>query len=87
MTYKFTDVAVNPHMMRDIWATEYIKATRDIAGAAYILGNTVEVVLKHYAHLLDADAEARASQWLSQAISSGQSPLQVEDGVSRESSW
>jgi hypothetical protein len=77
MTYKFTDVAVNPHMIRDIWATEYIKATRDIAGAAYMLGNTVEVVLKHYAHLLDADAEARAGQWLSHTIISSQSPSPV----------
>jgi site-specific recombinase XerC len=63
-TYKFEGVAVNPHTIRDIWATEYIKATRDFAGAAYMLGNTVEIVLKHYAHLLDADAEERAISWL-----------------------
>jgi hypothetical protein len=64
MTWKFGGVAVNPHMIRDIWATEYIKSTRDIIGAAYMLGDTVETVLKYYAHLLDADAEERAVQWL-----------------------
>jgi Phage integrase family len=63
-TWKFTGIAVNPHMIRDIFATEYIKATKDIAGAAYMLGNTVAVVMKHYAHLLDADAERQARTWL-----------------------
>jgi hypothetical protein len=63
-TWKFTGIAVNPHTIRDIWATEYIKSTRDIAGAAYMLGNTVQIVLKHYAHLLDAEAEQRATNWL-----------------------
>jgi hypothetical protein len=64
MTWKFSGVPVNPHMICDIWATEYTKSTRDIIGAAYMLGNTVEMVLKYYAHLLDADAEERAVQWL-----------------------
>jgi integrase len=64
LTYKFTGVAVNPHMIRDIWATEYIKSTRDITGAAYMLGNTEQIILRHYAHLLDAEAEQKATQWL-----------------------
>jgi site-specific recombinase XerC len=63
-TWAFNGVAVNPHMLRHIWATEYIKSTHDIIGAAYMLGDTVQTVLKHYAHLLDADAEVRAMQWL-----------------------
>jgi hypothetical protein len=68
-TWKFSGVAVNPHTIRDIWATEYIKNTRDIIGAAYMLGDKVETVLKHYAHLLDADAETRAVQWLASHLS------------------
>lgn len=64
ITWKFTGIALHPHLIRDIWATEYIKATRDIAGAAYMLGDTVQIVLKHYAHLLDAEAEQRATSWL-----------------------
>jgi hypothetical protein len=63
-TWKFSGVRMNPHLIRDIWATEYIKSTRDLIGAASRLGDTVESVLRHYAHLLDADAESRASDWL-----------------------
>lgn len=73
-TYKFTGIAVNPHTIRDIWATEYIKATKDIVGAAYMLGNTVEVVLKHYAHLLDAEAEVRARAWLTEHLALSEAP-------------
>jgi integrase len=59
ITFKFGGVAVNPHMFRHIWATEYIKMTKDVAGTAQWLGNTPAVVMKHYAHLLDADAAKR----------------------------
>lgn len=58
-TYAYTGVAVYPHLIRDIWATSYIKATGDFIGAAKRLGDTVETVMKHYAHLLDDDAEAK----------------------------
>jgi hypothetical protein len=58
-TYVYSGVAVHPHLIRDIWATSYIKATRDFIGAAKRLGDTVETVMKHYAHLLDDDAEAK----------------------------
>lgn len=59
-TYAYTKVAVNPHLIRDIWATTYIKKTGDLAGAAKRLGDTIGTVLDHYAHLLDAEAEERA---------------------------
>lgn len=58
-TYAYTGIAVYPHLIRDIWATAYIKATGDFAGAAKRLGNTVEITLKHYAHLLDEEAEEK----------------------------
>jgi hypothetical protein len=63
-TYRFTGVTMNPHMVRTIWATEYIKATRNFIDAAYMLGDTVETVLKSYAKLLDEDCEKRAKAWL-----------------------
>jgi hypothetical protein len=59
-TYAYTKVAVNPHLIRDIWATTYIKQTGDFIGAAKRLGDTIGTVLNHYAHLLDEEAEARA---------------------------
>src|SRR5574341_392883 len=67
-TYKFTGVAMNPHMVRTIWATEYIKSTRNFIDAAYMLGDTVETVLQSYAKLLDEDCEKRAKVWLAQIL-------------------
>jgi hypothetical protein len=29
-TYKFTGIAVHPHLVRTLWATEYVKSTRII---------------------------------------------------------
>jgi len=67
-TYRFTGIAMNPHMVRTIWATEYIKSTRNFIDAAYMLGDTVETVLKSYAKLLDEDCEKRARAWLSRTL-------------------
>ena len=67
-TYRFTGIAMNPHMVRTIWATEYIKSTRNFIDAAYMLGDTVETVLKSYAKLLDEDCEKRARAWLSSTL-------------------
>jgi integrase len=72
-TYKFLGVGVNPHLIRDIWATEYLKSEQgrgDIATAAYMLGDKVETILNHYAHLLDQDAEVRAQRWLNEKFGS-----------------
>src|SRR5438874_7099622 len=59
---------MNPHMVRTIWATEYIKSTRNFIDAAYMLGDRVETVLKSYAKLLDQDCEQRARAWLSRTL-------------------
>lgn len=63
-TYKFTGVTMNPHMVRTIWATEYIKSTKNFIDATYMLGDKVETVLHSYANLLDEDCEKRAQSWL-----------------------
>lgn len=67
-TYKYTGIAVNPHMLRTIWATEYIKDTKNIVDAAFMLGDTVETVLKSYAKLLDQDCGKRASEWVAKTL-------------------
>jgi hypothetical protein len=59
---------MNPHMVRTIWATEYIKSTKNFIDAAYMLGDTVETVLHSYADLLDEDCEKRAIAWLSRTL-------------------
>jgi hypothetical protein len=67
-TYRFTGIAMNPHMIRTVWATEYIKSTKNFIDAAYMLGDRVETVLHSYADLLDEDCGMRASSWLSQTL-------------------
>lgn len=67
-TYKFTGIAVNVHMIRTIWATEYIKDTKNVVDAAFMLGDTVETVLKSYAKLLDQDCGKRASEWVTKRL-------------------
>ena len=64
-TFKFTGVAVNPHMIRTIFATEYIKATNNFIDPAYMLGDDVKTVINTYAKLLDEDCGKRASEWIS----------------------
>jgi integrase len=71
ITYRFTGVTVYPHLIRDIWATEYLNATGDVAGCARRLGNTVGVVMQHYAHILKKDADARAEAFMRGAFANG----------------
>jgi hypothetical protein len=48
----FTGVAVNPHLIRDIWATEYLQAhPGDYETVADRLGNTVPVVIRYCGHI------------------------------------
>jgi hypothetical protein len=61
-TFKFTGVSVNPHTIRSIFATEYIKATHNFIDAAYMLGDDVKTVLENYARLLDEECGKRAGE-------------------------
>jgi hypothetical protein len=68
-TMRFARVGVTPHLIRDIFATEYLKQhPGDAAGVAKRLSNTVQVVDKHDAHLLDQEAETRADTFLQGAL-------------------
>lgn len=58
-----------PHLIRTIWATEYLTDNPgDYDGAAALLGDTVQMVLKRYYELQVKDAHARASQFLTAAL-------------------
>jgi hypothetical protein len=73
-TMRFARVGVTPHLIRDVFATEYLKQhPGDAAGVAKRLGNTIQVVYKHYAHLLDQAADARADTFLQGAPRDGDS--------------
>ena len=73
-TYRFTGVGVTPHMIRDIWATEYLEANPgDVGGAARRLGNTEQMVLLHYAHILKQNVDARADAFLQSTFTNSKS--------------
>jgi site-specific recombinase XerD len=57
-----------PHLIRTIWATEFINATGDFTTAAYMLNDRVETVLRRYQALLDRDLQAKARAFLRQAL-------------------
>jgi integrase len=66
---RFARVGVTPHLIRDIYATEHLKRyPGDAAGMAKRLGNTIAVVYRHYAHLLDQEADTRADTFLQGAL-------------------
>jgi hypothetical protein len=57
-----------PHLIRTIWATEFINATGDFTTAAYMLNDSVQTVLRRYQALLDRDLQAKAQAFLRQAL-------------------
>ncbi len=68
--YKYLGVPLTPHLVRDCWATEYLVRTReetghaDVIGAAEMLGDTIQTIYKHYAHILGEKAQAKPRKWL-----------------------
>jgi hypothetical protein len=67
-TYRFTGVAVSPHLFRDIWATQYLESGGKVHVAAQRLGNTEEMIHRHYAHLLNADTDREGDAWIAHRL-------------------
>ncbi|HEY5867743.1 MAG TPA: tyrosine-type recombinase/integrase [Candidatus Tectomicrobia bacterium] len=67
--YRLTGKYTTIHLIRDAWASEYLDATGDIAGAADRLGDTPQTVMKHYAHILKQRTQERTGQWLTSHLS------------------
>jgi integrase len=66
--YRFSGVYITPHLVRDIWASEYLDATGDVAGAADRLGDAPQTVMQHYAHILKRKAQSRTDTWLTSQL-------------------
>lgn len=66
--YERTGRKTNVHLIRHIWATEYITSTQNFSVAAAVLGDKLETVLRHYAHLQTHDAGRRADEFLAKAF-------------------
>jgi hypothetical protein len=57
-----------PHLIRTIWATEYISKTGDFTTAAYMLNDTVETVMRRYQEILEKDHIIKASQFINDLL-------------------
>jgi hypothetical protein len=57
-----------PHLIRTIWATEYLEKTQDFATAATMLGDTLGTVMKAYYDIVNKDQHAKARTFLSTAL-------------------
>ena len=60
-----------PHLIRTIWATEYLEDTQDFAAAATMLGDTLGTVMKTYYDLVHKDQHAKAKAFLDRALRTG----------------
>lgn len=67
--YSHTGKRFHPHLVRTVWATEYIKETHDFYGAAIMLNDTLDAVIKNYAEVLDEGTARKADEWLQSKIS------------------
>ena len=66
--YERTGRGPNVHLVRHIWATEFIEETQNFSVTAAILGDELETVLRHYAHLRTQDAGRHADEFLAGAL-------------------
>ena len=63
-TYEYTGLSTNPHLIRHIWATEFLMTTQKFTAAATMLGDRLETVLRRYAHLNGIDASKEVTKFL-----------------------
>ena len=60
-----------PHLIRTIWATEYLQATGDFTTAATMLGDTLQITIRTYYEVVHKDQHAKARAFLSTALQQG----------------
>jgi hypothetical protein len=59
--YRYTGKHWHPHIIRTVWATEWIKKTHgDFYTAAIMLNDRLETVIAKYTHLLEEDVAEKA---------------------------
>ena len=63
MVYRYTGKRWHPHIIRTVWATEWIRKTHgDFYTAAIMLNDTIEIVIKKYSQLLEDDVAEKADR-------------------------
>lgn len=67
--YRFTGRAHwHPHIVRTVWATEWIKSSGDFMTAAIMLNDRLETVIANYSHLRDENVAENAYEWVQNRI-------------------
>ena len=62
--YSVTGKYFHPHLIRSIFATEYISDTSDFYGAAVLLNDTIKTVIDSYAHLTEKGIAEKTDRWV-----------------------
>ena len=60
--YRYTGKYWHPHIIRTVWATEWIRNGGDFHTAAIMLNDRLETVIATYSHLLEEDVAEKAYQ-------------------------
>ena len=72
IVYSYTGKLWHPHIVRTVWATEWIRKTHgDFYTAAIMLNDSLEIVLQKYAHLLEADVAEKADRLIDERNGQG----------------
>jgi hypothetical protein len=66
LVYRYTGKHWHPHIIRTVWATEWIRNGGDFLTAAKMLNDTLEMVIKKYSYLLDEDVAEKADRLIAE---------------------
>lgn len=65
--FEYTGRAMNIHLVRNVWASEYFAAENDVTIAADLLGDSIETVMRHYVDPLRKRATEAADRFVREA--------------------
>jgi hypothetical protein len=68
LVYSFTGRRWHPHMIRTVWATEWIQSSGDFMTAAIMLNDKLETVIQNYSHLREENVAEHAYEWVQKRI-------------------
>ena len=72
LVYRYTGKEWHPHIIRTVWATEWIQKTHgDFYTAAIMLNDRLETVIAQYTHLLEEDVAEKAYRLLEERNGQG----------------
>jgi hypothetical protein len=75
IVYRYTGQHWYPHIIRTVWATEWIRNGGDFMKAAIMLNDTLETVIKNYAHLREENVAEEVFSILDKRNGQGKYPI------------